>query len=74
MESLEKAKYIAPRARNINFHIDNPFPYMQALQVLKVQIKKEFDSNEDALKRTELERLNACIDNLAEVIRRESSR
>lgn len=74
IESLEKGKYIAPRARDINFHIDNPFPYIQALQVLKTRIGKEFSNNQDGLKKIELERLNACIDKLTEVIRRESSR
>ncbi len=74
IESLEKAKYIAPRARDIKFHLGNPFPYIQALQGVKAQIEKEFKSNQDGLKETEFERLNDCINNLAEVIRRESSR
>ncbi|NJL37014.1 MAG: hypothetical protein HC899_09745 [Leptolyngbyaceae cyanobacterium SM1_4_3] len=73
IESLEKSKYIAPRARKISFHIGNPFPYVKALQVLKKQIEREFSNNQDELKETELARLNDCIDNLAEVIRRESS-
>lgn len=74
IESLEKAKYIAPRARNITFHVGNPFPYVQAIQSLKSQIELESDRQLDGLKETELERLNGCIDSLIEVIRRESSR
>jgi regulator of PEP synthase PpsR (kinase-PPPase family) len=74
IESLEKAKYIAPRARDITFHVGNPFPYVQAIESLKSQIEFESNRHPDGLKETELERLNGCIDNLIEVVRRESSR
>jgi hypothetical protein len=72
IESLESSRYIAPGARNINFHIGNPFPYTQAMQSLKTQIKQEVD-NHQGLKETELGRLNNCIDKLIEDIRYESS-
>jgi hypothetical protein len=74
IESLENAKYIAPRAREIVFHITNPFPYVQAIQSLKSQIAHELNIHPDGLEATEIEKLNNCIDKLIEVIRRESSR
>lgn len=74
IESLEKAKHIAPRTREIMFHIGNPFPYIKAIQSLKSQIRHEFDIRANGLEETEIERLNDCIDKLIEVIRRESSR
>jgi len=74
IESLEKVKYIAPRAREIAFHIGNPFPYTQAIQSLKSQINRELDVHPDGLEPKEIERLNNYIDRLIEVIRRESSR
>ncbi|MBW4691510.1 MAG: hypothetical protein KME27_07045 [Lyngbya sp. HA4199-MV5] len=72
VESLEEAKYITPGARDIAFHIGNPFPYTQAMQALKAQIKQEVD-NHQGLRETELERLNNCLDRLIEDIRYESS-
>jgi len=74
IESLERGTYIAPRMRGIAFHIGNPFPYVQAIQSLKSQIKHEFDIHPDGLEEPEFERLNKHIDRIIEVIRRESSR
>lgn len=72
VESLNQAKYIAPGARNISFHVGNPFPYMKALQSFKAQVKQEIDQHQN-LRETELGRLNDCIDKLIDDIRYESS-
>lgn len=72
VESLDNSKYIAPSARNITSHIGNPFPYMQVLQSLKIQIKQEVDRHQ-SLREEELRRLNDCIDKLIDDIRYESS-
>jgi hypothetical protein len=74
IESLENAKYIAPRAREIAFHIGNPFPYIEAMRALKAQVKHEFDLYSNGLEESEFQRLNEHIDKLIEVIRRENSR
>lgn len=72
VESLNKAKYITPEARDISFHVGNPFPYIKALQSFKTQIKQEVDQHQ-SLRETEFERLNSCIDKLIDDIRYESS-
>jgi uncharacterized FlaG/YvyC family protein len=72
VEGLEKFKYITPKARDITFHIGNPFPYIHAMQSVKARIKQEIDKHQD-LEETELERLNRSIDNLIKAIRGESS-
>ncbi|MEO1067510.1 MAG: hypothetical protein AAFW95_00055, partial [Cyanobacteria bacterium J06638_6] len=72
IESLERFKYIAPSARNIGFHLHNPFPYMQAMKNLSMEIQQEFHDH-GVLKESELKRLIGCIDQLREVIRKESS-
>ncbi|CAD5985155.1 hypothetical protein [Planktothrix agardhii] len=74
MESLQKGKCIAPRFRNINFHIEKPFPYVKALKELKKVIETEFNSNQDELNEAGLKTLNNYLDELVEVILKESSR
>lgn len=72
IESLNKAKYITPGARNISFHIGYSLPYVKALQSFKAQIKHEVDQHQ-SLSETELKIFNDCIDQLIDDIRYESS-
>ena len=72
VSSFDRGTYIKPEKRNITFHLQQPFPYIRALQAIKSQIDKEL-SEQNELSESEIKRLHSCIDNLIENIRKESS-
>jgi|688.fasta_scaffold45591_2 hypothetical protein len=68
IESLNNDLFITPKRRDINFHIKEPLPYVNALNRLKKEIKDQYKLNG-----TELKTLNTYIDQLVEDIKKESS-
>ncbi len=63
VESLKNDMYITPRSLGITFHVNNPYPYIQALQSLKAEIGQEVDKHQD-LSETQLRQMNHFIEQL----------